>query len=279
MLPVGEARNNMNIQKITCRLLSLFLLILKFSACTSNNQTEDQKIITKVSKLWIGSWIRNEYQNPGKLEILNVNYNSIQFELHASNGGHESSVEGIAIATDTTIAIFSSKESNDSCKIEFRLIGDSIVVKEVGNKCVKTLGVVFDGIYKNENNIKVEDEEYNQNKSLFDIGIFKTEIQDSIFRALVEDKYSLFVETTQLTSEDDDLDSLNVVVKSSGVRGLFTQMENIIMIDLENNMWAAVIDDKQRVLYFTNGEAFKNKLPKTIENWRRNFIDYPVICK
>jgi hypothetical protein len=266
----------MNIQTISCGILIFFFLILKFSACTSNNETGDKQVITKASPLWLGSWIRNEYQNPGKLDIIHVSNDSIQFELHASSGGHESGLEGIAIATDTAIAIFSSKEKIDSCKIEFRLVGDTIIVKQVGNKCLAATGVMYDGKYNNEDNLIFEDGD-EQNKTLLDLEIFITKNQDSIFRSLVGGSYSLFVNSTQLTSEDDDLDSMNTVVKSSGIRGLFTLMENIIMIDSVNNIWAAVINDKQKVLYFTNSKVYKNKLPKTIDNWRRNFMEYPVI--
>jgi len=266
----------MSIQRVSCRIVIYFFLILKLSACTSNNETGGKKVITKASPLWLGSWIRNEYQNPGKLDILNVSNDSIQFELHASSGGHESNVKGIAIAKDSAIAIFSSKEENDSCTIEFRLVGYTIIVKQLGNKCLPTTGVMYDGKYKNENNLTEEDDE-EQNKTLLDLEIFTVKDQDSIFRSLVGSSYSLFVNSTQLTSVDDDLDSMNTVVRSSGVRGLFTLMENIIMIDSANNIWAAVINDKQKVLYFTNSKVYKNKLPKTIDNWRQNFMEYPVV--
>ena len=265
----------MNIQRISCGILISFCLLLKFSACISNNETGDKKVITKASPLWLGSWIRNEYQNPGKLDIIHVSNDSIQFELHASSGGHESGAEGIAIATDTAIAIFSSKEKNDSCKIEFRLVGDTIIVKQLGNKCLAAAGVMYDGKYNNEGNLIIENGD-EQHKTLLDLEIFTTKDQDSIFRSLVGSSYSLFVNSTQMTAEDDDLDSMNTAVKSSGVRGLFTLMENIIMIDSVNNIWAAVINDKQKVLYFTNSKAYKNRLPKTIDNWRRHFTEYPV---
>ena len=266
----------MNIRRISCGILISLFLILKFSACTSNNETGDKKVLTKASSLWVGSWIRNEYQNPGKLDIIHVSNDSIQFELHASSGGHESGVVGIAIATDTAIAIFSSNEKIDSCKIEFRLVWDTIIVRQLGNRCLAATGVMYDGKYKNEDNLIIEDGD-EQNKTLLDLEIFTTIDQDSIFRSLVGGSYSLFVNSTQLTSEDDDLDSMNTVVKSSGIRGLFTLMENMIMIDSVNNIWAAVIDDKQKVLYFTNSKVHKNRLPKTIDNWRRNFMHYPVI--
>lgn len=266
----------MSIQRISCGILISFFLILQFSACESKNEARDKKVIIKASPSWLGSWVRNEYQNPGKLDIIRVSNDSIQFELHASSGGHESGVEGIAIAKDTTIAIFLSKEKIDSCTIELTLVGDIIIVKQLGNKCLAATGVMYDGKYKNEDNLIFEDGD-EQNKTLLDLEIFKTKDQDSIFRSLVGGSYSLFVNSTQLTSEDDDLDRMNAVVKSSGIRGLFTLMENIIMIDSVNNIWAAVIDDKQRVLYFTNSKVYKNKLPKTIDNWRRNFMEHPVI--
>lgn len=265
----------MSIKGITFSLLGSLFLMMTLAACSSGNEGTNKNVI-KASSLWIGSWARDEYQNPGKLDILNVHNDSIQFELHAASGGHESSIEGVAIATDTAIAIYSSKEENDSCRIEFKLVGDSIIVRELGDKCVATIGVAYDGVYKNESDLIENGDE--QTKTLFDLEIFKTERTDSIFRSLVGSDYSLFVKSTQLISEDEDVDSLNTVVRSSGIRGLFTQMENIIMIDAADNIWAAVIED-QRVLYFTNSQTYKNKLPGTIENWRKNFKEYPIIYK
>jgi hypothetical protein len=254
-------------------------MILSITGCSAHDDHKGEKLQINASQSWIGTWIRNQSQSLGKLDVIKVNKDSIQFELHASSGGHESSIDGIAIATDTTAAIFSTKEGVDSCRFEFKLIGDTVVVvKESGNNCFAAIGVTYSGEYRNENLLPLDDHE--ENKTLFDLEIFKTKEQDSIFRSLVGDKYPLFVTSTQLTSEDEDMDSLNAMVKSSAVRGLYTQLENIIMIDPSNNMiWAAVIDDQQRVLYFTNNKEYKNKLPNAIENWRQNFKQYPVIYK
>jgi len=52
-------------------------------------------------------------------------------------------------------------------------------------------------------------------------------------------------------------------------------MENIIIVDSNNHIWAAVIDDK-KVRYFTNVPAYYAVLPKTIDNWRGLFKNYPV---
>ena len=115
-------------------------------------------------------------------------------------------------------------------------------------------------------------------ESMTSLGVFTTKRTDSIFKKLVGSSYSQFVNSTQLTSEDDDLDGLNSTVYSSGVKGLYTIMENIIMIDSLNNIWAAVIDDN-KVYYFTNTQNHKSTLPKTIDNWRQRFKDYPIIYK
>jgi len=269
-----------NLHKISFGIIrlgtALFLtIIVNILGCTPNKETKRQNVIIKASASWVGNWIRKQFQNPGKLEIIKVSQDSIQFELHASSGGHEGSIDGIAVVKDTTVAIFSTKEGSDSCRLELSFVGDSVItVKESGNNCFAAIGVTYNGEYRKEKALLGEDE---NEETLLDLEIFKTKEQDSIFRSLVGDKYPLFVNSTQLTSEDDDLDSMHTVVKSSGVRGLFTLMENVIMIDSVNNIWAAVIDDKQKVLYFTNSKVYKNKLPKTIDNWRRNFMEYPVI--
>jgi hypothetical protein len=139
----------------------------------------------------------------------------------------------MAVVNDT-VATFSNNDESDTCLIEFKLIGDSIItIEQKKGDCFAAMAVTYNGIYKNSKKISsVEDTE-----NLFTLGIFKTEKEDSLFKSLVGNSYSLFVNSTQLTSKDEDLDSLNAIVRSSGVirssgvRGLFTFMENIIMTD------------------------------------------------
>ena len=231
-------------------------------------------LIQAVSKLWLGKWERRQWQNDASLEITNIKGDSIEFSLFASSGGHTGEIEGMAIVNGN-IAIFSNKDESDTCLIQFILIGDSVIaIDQKQGFCFAGLAVTYDGDYKNSKNLtKAESAE-----SLMSLGIFKTEKEDSIFKSLVGDSYSLFVNSTQLISEDEDLDSLNATVHSSGVGGLFTFMENIIMADSLNNIWAAVIDDN-KIYYFTNKKKFKKELPKTIDNWRQRFKNYPVIYK
>ena len=237
-------------------LMSFFIILNSAFACQSfdvrNNLVKQDSIINKsktnrlVSTAWLGTWENNKWQNESSLEIISIKSDSIEFTLLANNGGHVGEIMGMAIVKDN-IAIFSDYDSAG-------------------------MGVGYSGYYKNVKYIsKVE-----LNEDLFSLGILKTEKENTIFKALVGDSYSQFVNSTQLTSELVDLDSLNVIVKSSGVRGLFTFMEYIIMSNSLNEFWAAVIDNN-KVYYFTNRKEYKNRLPKTINQWRQRFKEYPIV--
>jgi hypothetical protein len=251
------------------------LLCSCFSNDSSNNIPPNDIIpIKTANKLWIGKWVREQWQNDATLEISNIKSDSIEFSLFAGSGGHTGEIAGMAVVRDS-IATFINSEETDTCLIEFILIGDSVIrIKQKRGNCFTALAVTYDGYYKNSKKISIKGNE----EDLVTLGILKTREQDSLFRALVGESYSLFVNSTQLTSEDDDLDSLNITVRSSGVRGLYTFMENIIMIDSSNNIWAAVIDDN-KVYYFTTKKEYTEQLPKTIDNWRQNFKNYPIVYK
>jgi hypothetical protein len=55
-------------------------------------------------------------------------------------------------------------------------------------------------------------------------------------------------------------------------------VENIIIVNGQGQMWAAVIDD-DNVYYYTNCDAYKDTLPQTIEKWRERFANKPVLYK
>ena len=55
------------------------------------------------------------------------------------------------------------------------------------------------------------------------------------------------------------------------------------MIGKSGELWAAVIEpvdgssERPRVRYYTNQESWQNRLPLTIENWRKDFKDYSIV--
>ena len=256
-----------------------FLILITVLGSCSSKQTHEKQIIE--NKNWIGSWNRNDWQNDATLEILSIKNDTLEFSLTAVSGGHTGQIDGKAFVTNN-VANYYMADGSDTCIIEFMLKGDSLIsINQKNGNCLTAMGVGYTGNYYNSKLItkkKHNKETEEADKSLYDLGIFSSIKDDSLFRLLTKDNYDLFVNSTQLTSEDEDFDSFNAKVFSSGVRGLYMEMENIIIVDSSKNLWAAVIDD-HRVLYFSNHKDYTNKIPKTIEKWRSRFKEYPIIYK
>lgn len=260
------------------------VLILLVNSCSSSDKSgssklADSSLVDSISRLsanriWLGSWERRQWRSGAALEIKNIESDSIAFSLVAFNGIHEGEIEGKA-SVKNRVAIFINSGVYDSCLIEFRLINDtSIIIEQKKGLCLAGMGVTYDGEYKNSKMLPKEEKA----ETMLSLGVFKTIKEDSLFESLVKVSYKLFVYSTQTTAEIEDLDSLHSRVISSGVTGLYSIQENIVMIDSLGNIWAAVLN-KEKVHYFSNNNRFKNKLPKTIDNWRQRFQDYPVIFK
>ncbi|MES1215056.1 MAG: hypothetical protein ABUT20_06045, partial [Bacteroidota bacterium] len=229
---------------------------------------------------WKGEWERDLWQNPASLKIKNIISDSLDFQLFSSSGGHSGEIEGKALINGN-IATYYLAEKYDTCLLSFEIFGDSLIVmNHTKGNCFAAMGVTYAGKYYNSKtkSKKILSEKENSNETLLTLGIFDNPSEDSAFRLLTNEDYNLFLSSTQLSSDDDDLDNFNAKVKSSAVRGLFTIMENIIIIDSSKNIWAAVIDE-DKVLYYTNNKDYQIKLPKTIENWRSGFKNYPVVYK
>ena len=242
--------------------------------CSSNEEKTTEAKTKIVSPIWKNLWQRRSRFSGGELDVKSIHKNTISFTLFASDGGHTGDLEGDAVVAENA-AIYSSKEDGDSCVIEFILSGDSIInINQRTGECSTGMGVSYSGKYWNSKLIKAEKD----TETLVSLDILKNTQQDSVFKMLVGGYYEDFLTTTQLTSENDDLDSLHASVHSSAIRGLFTLSENIVMIDSTNQIWAAVIKD-EKVYYFTNSTLYKNKLPKTIDNWRTNFKKDEVVYK
>jgi len=251
------------------------------SACSENKSTTQVSVAdsTRLIRVqatvfgWKGSWSReSEWQSGASLEITAVTGDRMGFHLLATNGGHVGDLEEEAHITGNS-AVYAYADEYDTCLVRFQLLGDSVIVvsQESGN-CGAAMGVSFNGRYRNDKlGGKKEKEE-----DLLSLGVFPNKDDDDRFRALTKSYYADFVSTTQITGEDDDLDGFGATVRTSGVRGLFTEMEHIIMTDSANRIWAAVVNP-DTVRYFTNVRLYADKLPKTIENWRENFRSKPVV--
>ena len=64
------------------------------------------------------------------------------------------------------------------------------------------------------------------------------------------------------------LDKSGVLTLEGGVPGLYTIMEARLVIEPCGHIYAAILDDGKRFLFFTNDQEYLEKLPAAFEQWR-----------
>jgi hypothetical protein len=225
---------------------------------------------------WLGKWERHEWQNGGELTISKIVKGSAMFSLEINGGGATGEIEGKAhIVSDS--AVYISHDGYDSCRMVFLLNKTRSAISISESRCIAGVGAGFEGNYvrfKSKEDLSADDSDKNQ--TLVSLQIL-TRQEDKMFRKLVGGYYQTYVTNTQQTDDDvKDVDQLNAKVIASSVNQMRTFMEYIIMIDSSKHIWAATIDN-DTVRYFTNNDLYRDKLPKTIDNWREDFKQYPVI--
>jgi len=91
-------------------------------------------------------------------------------------------------------------------------------------------------------------------------------------RTLLKSDYGLLKESLKEVSYPEDWDSYldknGVLTFEGGVPGLYTIMEAKLIIEPCGNIYAAILDEGKRFLYFTNDQKYVDKLPPAIEQWR-----------
>ncbi|MBP7867719.1 MAG: hypothetical protein KA419_17445 [Acidobacteria bacterium] len=228
--------------------------------------------IGNVGSPWNGDWTRTaggEWES-ADLKITVTSDNAFSFELMAFSGSHSGEASGGA-RIEGRKAVWTEAETG--CRMVFTLEGDTIRL-EASDACssLAGMGVVFDGTYR-KGKIKAAP------ASLLSRGVFETESQDAAFRALVGKHYDRFAACFHLVGEEEDLDGFGARVRRGFVRGIAPSMNAIVMIDPNNRIWAAVVDDEaEAVRYFTSVAGSKQELPKTIRAWLQSSA-YPKIIR
>jgi hypothetical protein len=235
---------------------------------TSANKPSQQKVVEIDSNNWKGDWERTDWQAGASLIIKSFKGNRFHFEIEAVNGGNSGEIGGEGVLQgDSAIS-----EETDGCRLALKLSVDRKKIKlSATSGCSQFAGngVYFDGDYEKNGKLKKE--------SLVSLNVLNRQ-QDRQLKTLVDTFYNRYVECTDIVDTEDlkDIDSLNTAVITSGVKGLFTFMQYIIMTDKKSHIWTAVIDN-ETVHYFTNSDLFKDHLPKTIDIWREDFKNDPII--
>lgn len=216
---------------------------------------------------WLGEWqLRDSNQFVSQsLEIQDVTADSISFNLDSFDGGHTGGIMDKAVRSkDGKSAVF----TGDGLSLTLTLQGDRLVMNSEGDPSnYAGIGVSFGGEFVRHSEPQV--------LNLEQLGVLPSKELDDQFRDMVGNDYDLFTQSFQMVdSQADELTDTTVV--TGGVRGLFTDIEAIVMYDLKGTFYAAVIND-DTVNYYTTERSSYNKLPDAIEQWRSRFKDKDVV--
>jgi hypothetical protein len=102
--------------------------------------------------------------------------------------------------------------------------------------------------------------------------VFKDREVAPALKALLKTDYRNLVESLKNVEYPDSLsfvDKNGVLSLAGGVPGLRTIMEAVLIVEPCGNIYAAILDQGERILYFTNDKEKTGKLPPAIEEWRQ----------
>jgi len=102
--------------------------------------------------------------------------------------------------------------------------------------------------------------------------IFRDREVAPALRTLLKRDYGLLKESLDQVTYPEDSDSFmdknGVLTLEGGVKGLYTMMEAALIIEPCGNIYAVILDEGKRFLYFSNDQKYIDKLPPAIEEWR-----------
>ncbi|QKS43594.1 hypothetical protein HUB94_03410 [Paenibacillus cellulosilyticus] len=225
--------------------------------------------LSSADAAWLGTWkLRDSTQFVDQtLKIEEITSASFSFNLDGIDGGHTGEVtESATRSKDGKTAVF----TGNGLTLTFILQDSYLTITAEGDSTYYAgAGVAFGGQFVRDNTLHSLD--------LLQLNVLPSKDLDDQFRDLVGDDYSLFVNSFQIIDSYPDEDLPETTVVTGGVRGLFTEMEAIIMYDDNATFYAAVIADDGSVDYYTTDKSLYNKLPAAIEEWRSRFKEKDVV--
>lgn len=230
-----------------------------------------QKINWQTKNRWFGKW---EIESSalcygGTLSIKNVYDDSFDFNLTVIHGSHIGDLDGKATIISSNEAQYISGEDyneDGKCVITFTKFNDVIQVHEnLGCRSFHGMRVMYDGDYKLKKDVFYNWIELN------DVLLSK------IYDELTKKHFQEFLKCICDIHEEDNLDSFEAKVITTGVAGMYTIYESILMYTKTNEVYGAFLHDDGKVYYFTSDIRYKNEKPKTIEKWLGKFDTREVI--
>jgi hypothetical protein len=221
---------------------------------------------------WTGTWHRNSLQDSAEIVITGEEKGKFHFIVTAFSGAHTGEMEGDAVVTGRTAQAVLEDDDVTREAIFTSTITGLRLTTENCEGYFGGAGVVFDGTYvkdapQAESLALTRLEELLGNKEL------AAKIKKEMGPALVDMTYCLHV-----VSEEKCLDSFPATVYVGNVMGVGPEMAAILMVTRKNDFYTAWYDG-EKLSYMSSDVRFKKKLPKTIADWVKQYVDVPVIFR
>lgn len=222
--------------------------------------------------LWWGKWNTedNGKAHGGHLFIREVGATGFLFDLSVFNGGHTGQITSYAriVSADVAYARMPNGGAGVTGEIVFRRDfhnGRRTIQIDETASCSyhRGMGAVFSGEFARKAD------------ALFNGGVLN-ELELARLYSISGQYFDSMSQRFQGLSPLENLDDFHADVTGGGVRGLYTIMEGIVMRGIFGELWVAYIDNDV-VRYFTTQTKWKDKLPKTIEQWREKFQEKEIV--
>jgi len=225
---------------------------------------------------WWGSWERDSIvlSNTGSLFIKDVKQNGFIFDLMVQNGAYLGILEDeYAKFTSKNEAVFEEDEN----KIKFMKTKEGIQIDPINCQNLCGMGAYFDGIYRFQKDIFT-----------FYDDIIDDFILSKIYALITKDekldlenynpksKWDDFLKCFGNDTHIDNLDNFKATIIETYAPGFYSDYAAILMINDNKEIWGA-FSDVDKIYYFTTEQRYKNKIPKTIENWAIRFKTSNII--
>jgi hypothetical protein len=120
---------------------------------------------------------------------------------------------------------------------------------------------------------------YNEEKSPYDALMKDRAIQRALTKLMGPD-YKKYKQTTKRIDISDPLVGSDGVLRVYGaLPHLYTISETALMVKPNGSIYVAVLEDGERVLYYTNDKSMAHTLPKEFTQWSSRFSNVPVVYK
>ncbi|WP_423760369.1 lysozyme inhibitor LprI family protein [Burkholderia sp. NLJ2] len=215
---------------------------------------------------WQQTWyLTSDNPSFGGVLTLTGTAPRLHVELSANNGANTGGLDG-----DIVLHGDSGTYRYDKCRLDFDRKGGRIRVTQQGADfdCGAGAGVVYAGDYVTASQFQAK-----PRADLLSLKVVTDAAQNTTAHKLLGADYSTLVDMVNTSADEKDLDGLNARVKSYWVRGIATTNAAIVM-SRGTDLWIGLLvfdaQNKVRMRYYSNAQAWKKNVPKTIQAWHDN---------